>query len=202
MPANAAPRGPQKGRTFTESARRAQIVAAAIAVIAEHGYAATSFTRIAKQAGLSSTGMISYHFANKDDLIGEVLTEATRVAYGFIFPRMAAATGHRAKLRARLESNMELVRAHPGHVRALMEIARNAPTTPDFVDERFGLFTGHLRAGQDAGEFGPFNADAMAVAIIGAIDAMVIGLVFHPEVDAAEFGRELADTFDRATRPS
>jgi AcrR family transcriptional regulator len=202
MPANAAAGGSQRGRTFTESARRAQIVAAAIAVINEHGYAAASFTRIAKQAGLSSTGMISYHFANKDDLIGEVLTEATTVAYRFISPRMEAVDGYRAKLRARLESNMELVRAHPGHVRALMEIARNAPTTPEFVDDRFGLFSGHLRAGQAAGEFGPFNADAMAVAIIGAIDAMVIGLVLHPEVDATEFGRELADAFDRATRPS
>jgi AcrR family transcriptional regulator len=191
-----------RGRTFTESARRAQIVAAAIAVIAEHGYAATSFTRIAKQAGLSSTGMISYHFANKDDLMGEVLAEATAVASDFISPRMEAATGYRAKLRARLEANMELVRAHPAHIRALIEIARNAPTSPDFLDNRFGLFSGHLRAGQAAGEFGEFNTDAMAVAIIGAIDATVLGLVARPEVDAVEFGRELADTFDRATRPT
>lgn len=196
MPANAA-----KGRTFTENARRAQIVAAAIAVIAEHGYAAASFTRIAKQAGLSSTGMISYHFANKDDLIREVLTETTTVAYNYISPRMEAVTGYRAKLRVRLEANMELVRAHPDHIRTLIEIAMNAPKTPDFVDQRFGLFSNHLREGQQAGEFGTFNADAMAVAIIGALDAMVTGLVRFPEVDAAEYGRELADTFDRATRP-
>jgi len=189
-----------KGRTFTESARRAQIVAAAIAVIAEHGYAAASFTRIAKHAGLSSTGMISYHFANKDDLIREVLTETTSVAYHYISPRMEAVTGYRAKLRVRLESNIELVRAHPDHVRTMIEIALNAPKTPDFVDERFGLFSNHLREGQQVGEFGPFNADAMAVTIIGAIDAMVNGLVRFPEVDAVEFGRELADTFDRATR--
>jgi AcrR family transcriptional regulator len=190
-----------KGRTFTESARRAQIVSAAIAVIAEHGYAAASFTRIAKQAGLSSTGMISYHFANKDDLIGEVLIETTTVAFQFISPRMEAVTGYRAKLRARLESNMELVREHPAHVKALIEIATNAPKTPDFVDERFGLFSNHLRAGQAAGEFGPFLPESVAVAIIGAIDATVITLVHNPEFDAVVAGRELADTFDRATRP-
>jgi hypothetical protein len=95
---------------------------------------------------------------------------------------------------------MELVRAHPAHVKAIIEIARNAPSTPEFVDERFGLFTAHLRGGQEAGEFGPFNPEAMAVAIIGAIDAMVVGLVNFPDLDATEFGRELADTFDRATR--
>jgi AcrR family transcriptional regulator len=32
-------------------------------VIAEDGFAKASFSRIAKHAGLSSTGMISYHFA-------------------------------------------------------------------------------------------------------------------------------------------
>ncbi len=197
MPAKAA-----KGRTFTESARRAQIVAAAIAVIAEHGYAAASFTRIAKHAGLSSTGMISYHFTNKDDLIREVLIETTTVAYNYISPRMEAVTGYAAKLRVRLESNMELVRAHPDHIRTIIEITMNAPRTPDFVDERFGLFSNHLRQGQQAGEFGPFQPDAMAVTIIGAIDAMVNGLVRFPDLDAAAFGRELADTFERATRPS
>ncbi|MFI9379768.1 TetR/AcrR family transcriptional regulator [Kutzneria sp. NPDC052558] len=190
-----------RGRTFTESARRAQIVAAAIAVIAEHGYAAASFTRIAKHAGLSSTGMISYHFANKDDLIREVLIETTTVAADYMRPRMDAATGYAAKLRARLESNMELVRAHPDHVRALIEIALNAPKTPDFVDERFTLFATHLREGQQAGEFGPFHPEAMAVAIIGAIDATVRGLITFPDLDATQFGRELADTFERATRP-
>lgn len=62
-----------QARTFTESARRAQIVTAAIEVIAEVGYAKASFSRIAKQAALSSTGMISYHFAGKDDLVAEYL---------------------------------------------------------------------------------------------------------------------------------
>jgi TetR/AcrR family fatty acid metabolism transcriptional regulator len=43
-------------RTFTESARRAQIVQAAIETIAEVGYARASYARIAEHAGLSSTG--------------------------------------------------------------------------------------------------------------------------------------------------
>ena len=37
----------------------------AITTIAELGYASASFARIAKRAGLSSTGLISYHFANR-----------------------------------------------------------------------------------------------------------------------------------------
>jgi AcrR family transcriptional regulator len=57
-----------QSRTFTESARRAQIVAAAIDVIADGGYASASFAAIARRAGLSSTGLISYHFASKEIL--------------------------------------------------------------------------------------------------------------------------------------
>jgi AcrR family transcriptional regulator len=55
----------ERGRTFTEEARRTQIVTAAIETIAELGYAQTSFTQIAKRAGLSGTSLISYHFTGK-----------------------------------------------------------------------------------------------------------------------------------------
>ena len=58
-------------RTFIETARRAQIVAAAIDTIAEVGYARASLVRIASRIGISR-GLISYHFAGKDELIKEV----------------------------------------------------------------------------------------------------------------------------------
>ena len=66
----------QNGRTFIETTRRAQIVDAAIDVLAEHGYPDASFAKIAKRAGLSSTGMISYYLAGKDDLIREVIAKS------------------------------------------------------------------------------------------------------------------------------
>src|SRR5579872_5747351 len=76
-------------RTFTETARRAQIVEAAIATIAEVGYAHTSFALIAKRAGLSSTGLISYHFASKDDLIAQVVATIFGAIERFMSERMA-----------------------------------------------------------------------------------------------------------------
>jgi AcrR family transcriptional regulator len=57
--------------TITERARRAQIVTAAIGTIAELDYAGASFKQIAARAGLSSTGLISYHFAGKQELVDE-----------------------------------------------------------------------------------------------------------------------------------
>ena len=40
----------------------------AIEVLAELGYAQTSFARIAERAGISKS-VISYHFAGKDELL-------------------------------------------------------------------------------------------------------------------------------------
>jgi hypothetical protein len=58
-----------RDRSLTATARRAQIIAATIETIAELGYGQASFGRIAERAGLSSTRLISYHFADKQELL-------------------------------------------------------------------------------------------------------------------------------------
>ncbi len=66
---------PAEGRprpTFIEAARRAQIVDATISVVAENGYKAASFARIAKRASISP-GLITYHFDKKEALMRAVL---------------------------------------------------------------------------------------------------------------------------------
>ncbi|MFJ8623567.1 TetR/AcrR family transcriptional regulator [Kitasatospora sp. NPDC093550] len=195
------------GRTFTESGRRAQIVQAAIEVVAEVGYAKASFSRIAKQAGLSSTGMISYHFAGKDDLMHEVVAEVTRVTAGFMMPRIAAAEGAGARLRAFIESNVELLAVWPGHLKALIEVLPNLggddPATVGYKASLQQVMEGQeqaVRAAQEAGEFREFDPRLMLVAMRGAIDAVVMRWVGDPSFDVTEAGRELADIFDRATR--
>lgn len=66
---------PEEGQprsTFIEAARRAQIVDATISVVAENGYKAASFARIAKRASISP-GLITYHFDKKEELMRAVL---------------------------------------------------------------------------------------------------------------------------------
>src|SRR2546430_16357229 len=146
-----------QARTFTESARRAQIVTAAIEVIAEAGYLKASFSRIAKHAGLSSTGMISYHFAGKDDLLSACVTEIEEVTGAFMQPRIDAAVGHVAQLRAYVEANVALVGEHPDEVRALIDLVKNAGSQSEAVNGRLALFVEHFRTGQAAGAFGAFD---------------------------------------------
>ncbi|WP_328608834.1 TetR/AcrR family transcriptional regulator [Amycolatopsis sp. NBC_00345] len=192
-----------RAKTFTESGRRAQIVTAAIEVIAEAGYAKASFSRIAKHAGLSSTGMISYHFAGKDDLLAACVAEIEQVAGGFMNPRVDAAVGHVAQLRAFVEANVALVGEHPAAVRALIDLVANAGSQSESVNGRHALFEEHFRTGQAAGVFGAFDARTAAIALTSGLDAVVATATTDvPEPDElTRIGRELADLYVRATAP-
>jgi len=193
-------------RTFTESARRAQIVDVAIKVAATAGYANTSFARIAKEAGLSSTGIISYNFAGKDDLMREVVIEVLRTAERYMSPKVEAAVGARAKLRAHIEANTAFLEDYPNHLRALVEVvtnlSRDGPDRAEFLaqmDATLDFHTDYIRQAQADGEFRAFDARVMVIAIQGAIDALVLRKTREPDLDAAACGRELAELFDHAT---
>lgn len=197
----------QDERTFTEAARRAQIVGAAIDVLAEHGYPNASFAKIAKRAALSSTGMISYHFRGKDDLIREVVTEIMRVAVEFVTAQLDGETDYMVRLRAHFAANLALLDEYPKHVAALSSIL--ASTHPE-DREKLGL-AGHLaeanriqedrfRQGQRAGVFRDFDPEIMVLSIRGALDAAYGRAAVDPNFDTAACARELADIFDHATR--
>lgn len=53
---------------FIADTRREQMMDATIETLNEIGYKKVSLSKIAKRAGIS-TGLISYHFSGKDDLI-------------------------------------------------------------------------------------------------------------------------------------
>ncbi|MCK7628045.1 TetR family transcriptional regulator [Streptomyces sp. RS10V-4] len=197
----------QSERTSTNAARRAQIVAAAIDTIAELGYAKASFAKITEQAGLSSPRMISYHFADKDDLMHQIVRDVVTTGAEFIGARMAVEETVASKLRAYLEANLQFLREHPREMVALTEIgphvrdAGGAPYTSQSAQEPSvrGL-TELLSAGQRSGEFRDFDVRAMAVMIRGAVDAAAQRLRGEPGLDFDAYTRELVTAFALATR--
>ncbi|MEU3711963.1 TetR/AcrR family transcriptional regulator [Streptomyces catenulae] len=193
-------------RTFTNSARRAQIVAAAIDTIAELGYAKASFARITERAGLSSPRMISYHFADKDDLMHQVVREVFTAGAEFIGARMAAEETVAGRLRAYLEANLRFLRDHPREMLALTEIgphARDADgaayTSRSAQEPSLRGLAELLAAGQRSGEFREFDVASMAVMIRGAVDAAAVRLRGEPALDVDTYTRELVTAFARAT---
>src|SRR5579863_10448668 len=101
--------GQKAGRTFTETARRAQIVAAAIDTIAELGYGQASLARIAETAG-TSKGVIIYHFGGKDELLRELVAGVVAGGVAYMEPRVEAEPTGAGKLRAYIESNLAFMR--------------------------------------------------------------------------------------------
>jgi TetR/AcrR family transcriptional regulator, fatty acid metabolism regulator protein len=193
-------------RTFIETARRAQIVAAAIDTIAEEGYPGASFARIAERLGISR-GLISYHFAGKDDLIKQVIHEAAEEAKAYIRPRVLAESTGPGTLRAYIESNLAFMRDHRNNVIAMIEIARSAEGRRIFygdadVVDAVGALEHVLSGCQAAGQFRPdFDPHVMAIAIRAAIEAASPRLALDPEFDIDNYAREIITVFDLATRP-
>lgn len=73
-------------RTFTETARRQQIIACAIDVIAEVGYPQTTIRKIADRAGIAMS-VVLYHFGTKDGLIEAVIASMYQAALETVPPR-------------------------------------------------------------------------------------------------------------------
>lgn len=201
--------GPEGGgRTFIETARRAQIVQAAIDTIADLGYANASYAQIAKRAGLSSTGLISYHFHSKDELIEQVVAEVVAAGQAYQTPRVDAADGAREKLRAYIESNIEFMATHPAHITAvacvLAALPRERSGQPapyaDLHERGIALLERFMRQGQRSRELRRFNTRVMALAIRAAIDAVAYEIATGPELDLSITARELGQLFNHAMR--
>lgn len=189
-------------RTFTETARRAQIVEAAIATIAELGYRNASFAQIAKRAGLSSTGLISYHFSSRRELIDQLVTEIVTAIGAHMSRRLDGMKTASAALRAYIEGNVEFTGTHRDEMRALLEIFLNGgfDYTPATDQAVISPVEQILRDGQRNGEFRVFDTRVMATLVQRAVDGLPFLLAADPGVDVQAYGAEVATAFDLATR--
>ena len=108
--------------TVTEQARQAQIITAATETIAELGYAHASFAQIARRAGLSSTGLISYHFASKQELDAAVVAEIYRRLTQHMTETMAGIASPAAALVAYIRGLIGFMQIEPSALRAMIAI--------------------------------------------------------------------------------
>jgi len=191
-----------RDRTFTETARRAQIVAAAIETIAEVGYANATFARIAKRAGLSSTGLISYHFAGKDELIQELVNEVIGAISQFMAERMRPTASASEALRTYIEANVEFIGAHRTQMKALFDIFMNGGVHYDAAREQTVVspIEAILRHGQQDGELRDFDPVVMATLIQRAVDGLPLLMASTPDLDLAAYAQEVVALFELGTR--
>jgi TetR/AcrR family transcriptional regulator, fatty acid metabolism regulator protein len=203
------------GPTFTERARRAQIVDCAIGLVAEIGYAQASISKIAERAGVAKS-VVLYYFANKDELLNTMVMEIFLAGAAIMVPAVRAESTATGKLHAYIRSNGEFLRTHRPYAMAqldtwtsyrsasgqrLDEVMRQSvaeqPPQGDLAElDPVGI----LELGQRTGEFRDFSVPFMAVAVRQAIDGAVLQSSWNPEFDVAAYCEELVTVFDLATR--
>ncbi len=197
----------RKKSSFIEEARRRQIVRGAITTIAGGGLAQASLARIADDVGISKS-VISYHFAGKDELIGEVINALLRDSNAFIRSWVDRADGARDRLRAYVEASFAFMAEHRENFAAMVDIwgsfgtveAKRAFNATAYDPCRRHL-EGILRAGQEEGVFRDFVPRTLATTIQGAIDGVMLQWVFDEDsVDLPGCAAELVTMFDLATR--
>jgi AcrR family transcriptional regulator len=201
-------------RSPAATARRAQVVAATIDVIAEEGYRAATFARIAARAGLSSTRLISYHFADKGELMTAVAGHVVDAIGRYVGDRLAAVTTAADALGTYISATVGFVDTHRAQMTALLEIVLAGALTSDAEDptvtaegsgEPRDLGSAHhveaiLLRGVEAGEFREMDTHVVAIAVQRAVEGLPFLLRTEPDLDVAAYGRELVTVFDLATR--
>ncbi|WP_020014930.1 TetR/AcrR family transcriptional regulator [Promicromonospora sukumoe] len=186
--------------SFTTTARRAQIVEAAVRVIAREGLSKASFGRIATEAGLSSPGMISYHFADKDELLTVLTDTVLGDCLAAIDAAVAAAGSPDQGLAAYLRGFVHWQDTHRDGVGALWRLSAGwkRPGEPAAFDEallREPLLR-VLRAAHAAGALRPVPLEQTAHAILCAVEGYQQALQDDPELDADQFAAALVDLFE------
>lgn len=192
-------------QSFIAEARRAQLIRAVTAVLNEYGYVNSSLAVIARQAGIS-TALISYHFADKSDLMNHVLISIVADVSAHVLKSMHAVTTPWERVRAFIESSVGYQASHPDSYGALLEIifgARTPDGTPyyrlqdDEPEPEVVELRNALADGQSSGEFRSFDISFMTMAIRGAVfESVAPGMAVS--VDTPAYARALSELFERA----
>ncbi|KAA0115249.1 TetR/AcrR family transcriptional regulator [Mycolicibacterium sp. P9-22] len=200
--------------SFTRSARKAQIVAAAIDVIAEVGFAHASIRKIADRVGIAMSAVL-YHFGTKDNLVDAIVEHMYRTMLAQVAPAVQTETTAIGKLNAYIRSSINYFGTHRVALKALASLGtiyvpsggrrfEELGLNPDIAEQLAVLDpTPILVAGQRDGEFGDFPVQSTAVALRGAVNGVVEKVLREPGYEAGGYAEDLIEIFGRIIgRPS
>lgn len=178
------PRGPYK----TGVRRREQLIAMAVDVFAEHGYAGGSIRTIAEKAGVSHATLIQ-HFGSKEGLLAAVLEDWDRRT---VHDGLADVSG--LDYFRRLPEVMAAHQANRGLLELFTTIAAEAssPTHPAhaFIARRYtgnlATLADHLREAIQAGDIAPLTDAEIQVEVrlvTATLDGVGLQWLLDPSTD-------------------
>jgi len=169
-------------------ARREEILARGLEVIAAEGYAGASVHRIAEAAGLSKTGLL-HHFDSKEQLLTEVLRKRDEVDD----PGLDEQSAELAELEAACTRIVRRNVGIPGLVELFTRLSIEAvdpehPAHEFFLhrDQELGerMARSIERATGDGGHL-PAPAQTMALILLAVTDGLQLRWLRDPELDMA-----------------
>ncbi len=206
----------ERPKTFTEQARRRQIVEGALEVIAEQGYPQASLARIAEHIGIAKSAVL-YHFTSKSEVVDAVFTEIFARGAAVIVPAVNAETTAAAKLSAYIRANVAFVEANRAAAVAMLELisgyrdadgprldqaaakaVQEHPSTGDLAAlDPLTIFS----EGLQNGEFRQMSPLFMKNILRGALDSAAQEYARDPDYDVIGHGEVLVEIFEKATAP-
>jgi AcrR family transcriptional regulator len=183
---------PADGGPSEREARRAEIAAAACAVLAERGLAGTSMRHIAKAAGCS-LGTLPHYFKDKD----EVLLHAHRHSYEATAKRFAGRAAPPAGLQALtalLEDSLPLDDARRAEWKVWLTFWGHASYSRRVAashHRRYVLWrrtiADNVRAAQARAEIDPgIDPEREAESLMAFVDGLALQAMLEPQVFPAE----------------
>lgn len=194
--------------SFIAEARREQIMEAAIQTLDEIGYVKASLAQIASRAGIS-TALISYHFADKNDLMNHLLTKLLERSISYILEKVGQETTPPERLNTFIGASLAYQGTHLAHNTALLEIIFNA-RTPDNVpyyklsdeedDPILQELQQILRDGQQQGVFRVFDVNVMSSMIQGSIGEYMPISAITKKVELETYSSQLIKIVNQALK--
>jgi TetR/AcrR family transcriptional regulator, fatty acid metabolism regulator protein len=181
-----------------------------IEVIAEVGFARASVGELARRAGVSK-GVVTHHFAAKDDLIRAVIADVIASMAEYLEPRILAAEPAQfpeSFIATYITAWAGYYRSHAQQVLALVRIFNALRDESGRPNPAFGARAGEvaaieqvLRAGQEMGRLGRIHPHVMAAVIKVAVDDLLTQFVTDPDLDLEGYAAHLV-TLVRAGHPA
>ncbi len=167
--------------------RRRQIIDAAVAVMAEKGWAETSIDEATRRADVSR-GLVSYHFRDKTDLLSGVLARCREIFTESVAEAQRGGEGPVEQMRLVTRISLELARRNPVPYEVFVQFSASAKRDPRLGDEIRDLWqefrrvtAAAIRAGQRQGVFrADLDPDAAAARHIGAVTGFALQWLLEP----------------------
>lgn len=183
-------------RRRDQTARRRQLIHAAYVILGRKGSEATRLVDIAREAGVA-TGLVSYYFPSKDDL----LLEATRFCIDRFYNEREAAVGRvddpleKLELAVRLAlpegpDDRDWIILTEFWTRALRSVPLSTVAAL-FQARSRGLYVSILEEGRACGRFSiATDADSLARSLIAMIEGLALQIILRdPSLDVATVER-------------